>query len=161
MTANKRIFLNIIATYGRSLYSLVLGLFTGRWVLEALGASDYGLYGVVAGLTVFIGFFNGLLSSAVSRFFAYSIGRDSKNKGIGVSAIECNQWFNTALLIHTVVPTVLMIIGYPIGNWAVRNWLNNPPDRVEAFVLVFRCVCVSCFIYMVNVPFSAMYTAKQ
>lgn len=27
MTANRRIFLNIIATYGRSLYALVVGLF--------------------------------------------------------------------------------------------------------------------------------------
>ena len=34
MSPNRRIFLNIIATYGRSLYALVLGLFTGRWVLQ-------------------------------------------------------------------------------------------------------------------------------
>jgi len=31
------IFLNIIATYGRSLYALVCGLFISRWVLAALG----------------------------------------------------------------------------------------------------------------------------
>lgn len=37
MTANRRIFLNIIATYGRSLYALVIGLFCGRWTLMALG----------------------------------------------------------------------------------------------------------------------------
>ncbi len=66
MTANRRIFLNIIATYARSLYALVLGLFTARWVLEALGQVDFGLYGLVGGLTVFIGFFNMLLSVAVS-----------------------------------------------------------------------------------------------
>ena len=43
MTPNRRIFLNIIATYGRSLYALVLGLFTARWVLEALGQVDFGV----------------------------------------------------------------------------------------------------------------------
>ena len=43
MTQNRRIVLNIVATYGRSLYALVLGLFTARWVLEALGQVDYGL----------------------------------------------------------------------------------------------------------------------
>ena len=37
MTANRRIFLNIIATYGRSLYALVIGLFCGRWTLMVLG----------------------------------------------------------------------------------------------------------------------------
>lgn len=125
----------------------------------ALGESDYGLYGVVAGLTVFIAFFNGLLSSSISRFFAYSIGKDSRNGG--GATLECQQWFNTALMIHTVVPTVLMLVGYPIGDWAVRNWLTIPPERVGAFVQVFRCVCVSCFVSMVNIPFSAMYIAKQ
>ena len=159
MSPNRRILLNILATYGRSLYALVLGLFTGRWVLMALGESDYGLYGVVAGLTVFIAFFNGLLSSSIARFFAYSIGKDSKSGG--GATLECQQWFNTALMIHTVVPTVLMLVGYPIGDWAVRNWLTIPPERVSAFVQVFRCVCVSCFVSMVNIPFSAMYTAKQ
>lgn len=37
MSANKRILLNVIATYGRSLFGLVCGLFSARWVLEALG----------------------------------------------------------------------------------------------------------------------------
>ena len=89
MTPNRRIFLNIIATYGRSLYALVLGLFTGRWVLMALGESDYGLYGVVGGLTVFIAFFNGLLASSISRFFAFSIGKDSRNPKSECAANEC------------------------------------------------------------------------
>ncbi len=43
MSPNRRIFLNIVATYGRSLYALVIGLFCGRWTLMALGDVDYGL----------------------------------------------------------------------------------------------------------------------
>ena len=39
--------LNIVATYGRSLYALVCGLFISRWVLAALGKTDFGLYGVI------------------------------------------------------------------------------------------------------------------
>ena len=37
MTPNRRIFLNIVATYGRSLYALVIGLLCGRWMLMAVG----------------------------------------------------------------------------------------------------------------------------
>jgi hypothetical protein len=51
MTPNRRIFLNIIATYGRSLYALVLGLFTAWWVLEALGQVDFGLWQMMAGFS--------------------------------------------------------------------------------------------------------------
>ena len=54
MTPNRRIFLNIIATYGRSLYALVCGLFVSRWVLAAAGKSEFGLYGVVGGMTVIV-----------------------------------------------------------------------------------------------------------
>lgn len=54
MSPNRRIFLNIIATYGRSLYALVCGLFISRWVLAALGKTDFGLYGVVGGMTVIV-----------------------------------------------------------------------------------------------------------
>ena len=52
MSPNRRIFLNIIATYGRSLYALVCGLFISRWVLAAVGKSEFGLYGMVGGMTV-------------------------------------------------------------------------------------------------------------
>ena len=52
MSPNRRIFLNIIATYGRSLYALVCGLFISRWVLAALGKTDFGVCGVVVGMMV-------------------------------------------------------------------------------------------------------------
>ena len=51
-TPNRRIILNIIVTYGRSLYALVCGVFISRWVLAAAGKSECGLYGVVGGMTV-------------------------------------------------------------------------------------------------------------
>ena len=37
MSPNRRIFLNIVATYGRRVDALVCGLFISRWVLAALG----------------------------------------------------------------------------------------------------------------------------
>lgn len=161
MTENKRIFWNIIATYGRSLYSLALGLFTARWALNALGVSDYGLYGVIGGLVVFIGFLNGTLASANSRFYAISIGKARAADDKELALEECRRWFNTAFSIHTVIPAVLVAIGYPIGIWAIENFLTIPPDRVADCVWVFRFTCLSCFVGMMNVPFTAMYNAKQ
>ena len=54
MSPNRRIFLNIVATYGRSLYALVCGLFISRWVLAALGKSEFGLGSVVGGMIVVV-----------------------------------------------------------------------------------------------------------
>ena len=161
MTRNRRIVLNIIATYGRSLYSLAVGLITARWALQALGVVDYGLMGVVGGLTGFIAFFNGILAAAVGRFYAISVGKASVENCKSEGLDECHKWFSTAVFLHTLMPTILMAIGYPIGIWAVRNFLSIPVDRVSDCVWVFRFVCVSCYISMVAVPVNAMYTAKQ
>ena len=63
MTANRRIFLNIVATYGRSLYALVIGLFCGRWTLRTLGEADFGL----------------MLSCAAAKMVKYAVSDDGKN----------------------------------------------------------------------------------
>ena len=127
----------------------------------ALGETDYGLFGVVGGLIGFVAFFNELLSSAISRYYAYSVGLSSR-ADVGKDGLEeCIKWFNTALMIHIIVPVVLISFGYMGGIWAVRNFLRIPAERVEACVWVFRWLCLSCFIGMASVPYRAMYTAKQ
>ena len=159
MTANRRIVLNFIATYGRSLFSLACGLFSGRWILAALGQVDYGLWGVVGGLTAFVVFFNELMAGAVSRFYAVSVGQCKAEYEVGIR--ECREWFSIAVVIHTILPIILVAVGYPIGVWAVKCFLTIPSDRVIACIWVWRSVCVSCFVAMINVPFRAMYVAKQ
>ena len=161
MSPSKRIFLNIVATYGRSLFALVCWLFSGRWALQALGEVDFGLYGVVGGLAMFISFFNSVLAYSIGRFYALSVGAALKKDNEADGLEECRRWFSIAVVIHTVVPTLLLLVGYPIGEWAVRSFLTIPVDRVSSCVWVFRFVCISCFLGMVSVPFNAMYTAKQ
>jgi O-antigen/teichoic acid export membrane protein len=127
----------------------------------SLGAEDYGLYGVVGGMTVFITFFNNVLASSISRFYTFSVGQAKVALSEDEGVVECQAWFNTAVSIHTIVPLILVAVGYPIGVWMVRSFLAIPPDRIEPCIWVFRFACLSCFISMLNVPFHAMYTAKQ
>lgn len=127
----------------------------------ALGEVDYGLYGVVGGLTLFISFLNNISSISVGRYYAFSVGAASKQGFSPVAIDECRKWFTVAVSIHTILPLILMIIGYPIGIWAIKNYLTIPINRIDDCIWVFRFVCVTCFIGMVSVPFNAMYTAKQ
>lgn len=70
MTPNRRIFLNIVATYGRSLYALVCGLFTARWVLEALGQVDFGLYELIESWVIIQSCFSAQFVRGLSLFYA-------------------------------------------------------------------------------------------
>ena len=162
MTQNKRIALNTLATYGRSIFGVVCGIFSTRWVLEALGQEDYGLYVVVGGMTMFLSFVNIQLAGAISRYYAYSIGQARVATDADTGVRECRAWFTTAVLIHTVVPLVLVSIGWPLGIFAIEhNWISIPATRLDACLWVWRFVCIFSFLGMVAVPFQAMYTAKQ
>jgi len=127
----------------------------------ALGEVDYGLMGVVGGLTTFIVFFNNILASSIGRFYAFSVGAAEKSGNEAKGLHECRRWFSVAVTIHTIVPTLLIAVGYPVGAWAIEHYLTIPSDRVVDCIWVFRYVCISCFLGMVGVPFNAMYIAKQ
>ena len=125
----------------------------------ALGQVDYGLMGVVGGMAVFISYLNNILAGAIGRFYAVAVGGQATNKEEGLSS--CRMWFTTAVVMQTVMPTLLLIICYPIGEWAVRNFLTIPVDRVQDCVWVWRFVCISCYLGMVSIPWNAMYAAHQ
>lgn len=153
MTTGQRILFNALATYGRTLLAVFLGIFSSRWILEALGEIDYGLMGVVGSILVFITFLNTLSTSATGRFFAFSIGQNDVE--------ETRKWFNTALTFEFIIPPLLVIIGFFAGEYAIRDFLSIPPDRVETSLWVFRFSLVTALVTMVCSPFMAMYTAKQ
>jgi O-antigen/teichoic acid export membrane protein len=149
---------NAGATYARSLLVLFLVLFSGRWILQSLGAVDYGVFGVVGSITVFITFLNTVMATSASRHLSYAMGK-CRNAGSG-DALLCD-WFNVSLCVHFFVPMALVLIGYPIGAYAVRHWLVIPVDRMEACIWVFRFSVLSAFVSMSTVPFSAVYVARQ
>ena len=148
------IFQNAAATYARSVVALVLGLFSSRWVLQALGATDFGLYAVVGALVGLFSFLGGLLNASVARHYAFSLGA----KGDGD---ELAEWFAAAFRIHLLLAVAVLVVGAPAGEWAVRRVLAIPPDRVPTCVWVFRLSLLAACANLLAVPFVAMYTARQ
>jgi len=150
---NKRIALNTVVTYTRSLVAIGLALFSSRWILNSLGQTDYGLFSVVGSIIVFITFFNNLMSASTARHYAFSIGQ--------ADAVGLNQWFNAAVSIHLCIAALFIVVGWPIGEYVVGHVLSVPGARLEACLWVFRFSLVSAFFSMFSVPFVAMFTAKQ
>ncbi len=153
MNSSNRIALNTAATYTRSVIAVGLALFSSRWVLAALGQSDYGLFNVVGSIIVFVTFLNATLAASVARHYAFSIGKGD--------SIEVGCWFNAALSIHLIIATVLILIGWPLGEYIIAHILTIPAERISACLWVFRISLISAFVSMISVPFIAMFTAKQ
>lgn len=162
MSPSKRILINTIASYGRSIVGVACGIFTTRWVLEALGHEDFGLYGLVGSLAIFLSFLSIQFSLAISRYYAFAQGVATAAVDRNNALLECRVWFSIALIVHLVLPVVICSVGLPVGLYAIRNeYLMIPVDKVPHCTWLWCFVCISCFVGMLSVPFHAMYTAKQ
>ncbi len=159
MTKSQRIVLNTIVSYGRTVLSMALGLFSSRWILKGLGVDDFGVFGVVGGIMTFVTILNSLLSSSVSRYYAHAIGEAAAENVESNENLE--RWFNSALTIHWILPIILVLIGYPVGVYALGHWLQIPVGRENACIWILRLSMLTSFFHMVSVPYISMYMAKQ
>ena len=56
MNDNRKIILNTAILYVKLIFSVLIGLYTSRVILLALGVADYGLYAVVGGVVSLMNF---------------------------------------------------------------------------------------------------------
>lgn len=126
MTPTTRIILNTVVTYARSVLSLGFNLFSARWVLQALGQDDFGLYGIVGSLVTLISFLNRVSSGCVVRFYAYAIGQTE-----GRDDDTVKKWFNTAQICK-FGGLLVLVFALPLiseMDYVLRLWLTDvPPD---------------------------------
>ncbi len=160
MSPANRIILNTAVTYGGSLIALVFGLLSVRWTLEALGTTDFGLFGLVGSLILLVNVLNVGLSVGVVRFYSYAIGAGA-NQTTAEAAHDLKKWFNTALSIHALMPLIIIAIGWPAGEYAILHWLTIPADRIGAAISVFQIALVTAFTTVIAVPYIAMFSAQQ
>ena len=132
---------------------MLIGLYTVRVILHALGAEDYGIYNVVGGFVSMFSFITSTLVSASQRFFAYSLGRGEKDK--------LNRYFNSSLLSFLILAVALLIIIEGIGWWFVNYKMVVPDNRLEAANWVLHFAIVAFLVRIMAVPFKAMILAHE
>lgn len=160
MTPKTRIALNICATYSQSLVSVGLGLFTSRWVLHALGETDFGIFSLIGVLITFVVLISNVMGTSVTRHLAYAIGQ-SEHLPYIKQKNYISEWFNVAIFTHLFLAGILSLTGLFIGHWYIYNHLNIPPEKIPACIWAFRFALASAFVSIACSPFNAMYTARQ
>ena len=149
----KRIAKNTLMLYGRMLFSMVVSLYTSRVVLNTLGVVDYGIYGVVGGFVAMFSLISSSLSSAVSRFLTFELGRGDKER--------LSKAFSTSLFIHIVLAVVVFIIAETVGVWFVNNKMTIPADRLYAANWVFQASILSFMFGLFSVPYNASIVSHE
>jgi len=150
---SNRIAKNTVFLYLRSVLTLIIGLYTSRVVLSTLGVEDYGVYIVVGGVVAMFSSFSGALSSAISRFLTYELGRGSSN--------SLNKVFSTSVLIQLLLAVVIVLLILFAGNWFLYTKMNIPAERLDAAYWVLICSTVTLGISLVGIAYNAMIIAHE
>jgi Na+-driven multidrug efflux pump len=153
MSAAKTVFRNAFFSYGRTLIATVLTLFSSRWILADLGASDFGLYGLVGGILTFVTLIAGVLNQGSNRFMAYATGSGD--------VCEVRRWFNVAANVYFCLPIILLLIGWFLGDVFVKYVLKIPPDRVVVSLWIVRFTLLSLTVTLLSMPYQSLLIARQ
>ncbi len=136
------------------LLRLVVSLYTTRVILNALGIDDYGIYNVIAGFSVMFSFVNTSMSTAISRFIAFDLGKEAEAETIGKTF---SLAFTSQILLAIIVVVLAEVVGIPIIN----RYLAIPKDRVFAANVLYQCTLISLIINIMQVPFNATIIAFE
>ena len=149
----RRIARNTLMLYVRMLVLMLVGLYTSRVVLDALGENDFGIYDVVGGVVAMFTIISGSLNSAISRFITFELGKTDGQR--------LNKVYSTAVLIQLVIAAVVVSVAEPVGLWFISNEMTIDPSRIPAARTVLHFSLASFVINMMSVPQMASITAHE
>jgi len=149
----KRIAKNSIILYFRMFVMMAIGLFTSRIVLQTLGVKDYGIYNVVGGVVGMFSIVSSSLSTAISRFITFELGKNDK--------VRLNKIFSTAINVQLFIGLFIIVLMELIGVWFLNTQMSIPEGRMGAANWVFQLSIVSFVLGLLMVPYSASIVAHE
>lgn len=150
--SNKRIAKNTLFLYIRLVFTLFIGLYASRLILDTLGVVDYGIYNIVGGVVATLSFLHSSLSGATTRFI---------NIHMNDNPVKLNIIFNTAKTMHILLAIIVFIFAETLGLWFVYNKLNIPDARFSVALVVYQISVISVLVSIIQVPYDATIIAHE
>lgn len=144
---------NSTAMFVRALVAVLVGIYTSRVVLEVLGVTNYGIYGLVAGFIGLAAFLNTSMAGATSRFLTFELGREHLEQLAGT--------FAAARALHFAIAAAVVVLGETVGLWAVNCWLNIPPESLVSANVVYQLAILSTAVSITQVPYTAILMSRE
>lgn len=149
----KRIAKNTLMLYVRMLFSMLVSLYTSRVVLNTLGVEDYGIYNVVGGFVAMFSLVSSSLSSSVSRFLTFELGKGDMER--------LRRVFTTSVSIQLVLMVVILILMETVGVWFLNTRMTIPANRLYAANWVFQASIISFLLGLFSVPYNASIVSHE
>ncbi|PKA98778.1 Na+-driven multidrug efflux pump [Flavobacteriaceae bacterium MAR_2009_75] len=153
MSTAQRVIKNTGFLYAKMAITMFISLYTTRLVLNALGASDFGIFNVVGGAIAMLGFLHAAMSSATQRFMSFYEGKGDTEKQKYI--------FNVSTVLHFGIAVLLIVVLLIAGYFFFNGILNIPPDRVFAAKVIYGALILSTAFTVLSVPYEAVLNAHE
>lgn len=153
MDTTNRVAINTLVQYVQLLLNVIIGLFSVRVILNALGASDYGIYDLIGGVVALFTFISTSLSQTSMRFLSVSLGEGDDEK--------TRKVFSTCLWLHIFIAFLIAAILVILGFFIFDGFLNIPEERVSIARMLYYFMVIGLFLNISVTPFSAMIAAHE
>jgi len=150
---SNRLAKNSILLYIRMIVVMIINLYTVRVVLKALGAIDYGINDVVAGVITMLISLSSVLSTATQRYYSSTIGDDRVTR--------LQDIFSTSINIYLILSLIVIVIGETVGLWFLNHYLVIPESRIYAANWIYQFSIFSFIFTFLQVPYSAAVIARE
>lgn len=150
---NKRIARNTLLLYFRMLFLMAVSLYTSRVILNALGIEDFGIYNVVGGVVAMFTMISGSLSTAITRFITFELGKRDGDR--------LNKVFSSAFTIQLGIGLFVALLAETIGVWFLNNEMSIPVNRLFAANWVLQFSIVTFIVNLISVPYNASIIAHE
>lgn len=142
--------------YFRMALVILVGLYTSRVILNALGVEDFGIYNVAGSVVAMFTFLNGALGTSSSRFITVELGKASYN-----DASHLENCFKTTRGIHAIMGVLIVLIAETIGLWILYYKCDIPEDRMTSALIVYQISVITAYLSVTLVPFQALLIAHE
>lgn len=132
---------------------MMVALYTSRIILQKLGVTDYGIFNVVGGFVSMFTILSGALSSAISRFITFELGKNNIDR---LKLIFC-----TGVNIQILMSLVVILVSEPIGVWFLNTQMNIPMERLFAANWVFQFSLIAFVLNIISIPYNAEIIAHE
>ena len=153
MNDKKRIALNTLVLYAKLIISIVISFMASRYVLKALGASDYGLYNVVGGVVAMMNLLATSMIATSYRYVAVEMGKGENG--------NVNKVYNTIFIIHVALALLLILIGETVGIYYVNNYLNVAVDKIPDAKFVLHLSLATTAFTVISIPADGLIVARE
>lgn len=151
--SKRKIAINSVWLFIRMGFTIIVSLYTSRVILGALGASDFGIYNVVAGVITMFAFFSGSLSQSVQRYTNFFLAKGDVDSMIKV--------FSSAYFLVFALAVIIVVMGETLGLWFLNAQLKIPTDRILAANWIYQFTVISAVITLLAVPLQGLVTAHE